>query len=157
MRHYLDEFRQNLRLMDRFFSLFNQSVLNPATPKTLFAWLLKLFPIIYVAVWIAFYSYQLVAEQKGIDRVAQQIWVYMSLIQVLVKLVNALLQTETFKALIDWCESAYTTQFKHEYQVLINDVFENTNRIIALFYRWWLHDFVSFQWFILLPKFLPIS
>lgn len=122
--------------MDRYLTFLNQSLLNPADPKTLFQWVVNLFPIIYVSLWVAFYTYLMVAERAGLDLIAQQIWVYMSIIQMLVKLLNGVLQTDKFKELIGWCESAYTTKFKPEYQVIFNKIFEKTNGTIALFFRW---------------------
>lgn len=135
MSTFLAEFKSNIRLTDILLSQLNQGILNPKNPKSVIVWTLQRWPMWYVASWITFYLYLIFGERAGLVNISEQIWCLMTISQVLVKIINHLLQSDKVKDILRWCEGIYTTQYKPEYQVVVESVFQKTNSFIGLCIR----------------------
>lgn len=135
MSSYLDKFKGNIRLADNFLRPLNQGILNPNNPKSVIVRNLQRWPMWYIASCVTFYLYLIFGERAGLVNISEQIWCLMTISQVLVKIINHLLQSDKVKDILRWCEELYTTQYKPEYQVVEESVFQKTNSIIGLCIR----------------------
>lgn len=131
MKQYLIDFHKTMKLADRLLSPINQGVLSSTEKKGFFRNLLQLWAIWYNSAWVTFYFYLIFGEQAGLAIVSEQIWCLMSVMQLLAKLINGVVQKHKLEELMKWCEGVYTTKYKSDYK----EMFEKTcNRASFLIY-----------------------
>lgn len=131
MKPYMEDFHKTMKLADRLLSPLNQGVLSSSEKTGFFRMLLRLWAIWYNCAWVAFYFYLIFGERAGLAIVSEQIWCLMSVMQLLAKLINGVVQRDKLKELLKWCEGVYTTKYKPDYE----EIFEKTcNRASFLIY-----------------------
>lgn len=94
-----------------------------------------MWPLWYNALWVLFLGYLIAVERAGLEIIAQQIWCFIALLQVVVKFANKELQEDNINQLIRWCEKIYSNQEKEIYSRIVANVFEKGNLYISLAIR----------------------
>lgn len=135
MRCLLDDLNRNICLTNWLLWPLNQQILTTTTPKTVFGWIFHMWPLWYNALWVLFLGYLIAVERAGLEIIAQQIWCFIALLQVVVKFANKELQEDNINQLIRWCEKIYSNQEKEIYSRIVANVFEKGNLYISLAIR----------------------
>lgn len=135
MRNYLEEYRGNIKFTNTLLWPINQGIFKSVPPTTILGLVVYLWPIWYNCIWILYYSYLIFAEKADLLIVCEQIWCLMTIVQLMAKLLNGLIQNAKLQQLMKWCEENYTTKYKTQYEGTVNNVFDKTNIYISLCIR----------------------
>lgn len=159
MTNYVDSFYRNMAFAETLLSPMNQSLKGSVKHPNILKRVLTLWPIWYCGSWVLFLSILIFTQNAGLEVtqifpsrnypeiqvifnvsyffkiISEQIYVVMSVMQMVVKRINGEVQVERIHELLKWCEDIYTTKYKPEYQRIVNEIFKTTNLLIYLCIR----------------------
>lgn len=133
---FFEAFCSNVKYLNFFLKLLNQPIVCDGSPTNLFRWGVRMWPLWFNSLMVVFYGSLILVERARLEISSKQLWCFMTVVQLVVKLINRLVNGKTFEELLDWCQGEYEQKEQREYQEIVDHVFEEMTKYTTLFIKY---------------------
>ena len=135
---FFETFRSNVKYLNFFLKLLNQPILCDDPPRNLFRRVLQMWPLWFNSLMVVFYGSLILVERARLEISSKQLWCFMTVVQLVAKLINRLVNGKTFRELLDWCQGEYGKREKQQraYQEIVDQVFEQMTKYTTMFIKY---------------------
>ena len=134
---FFETFRSNVKYLNFFLKHLNQPILCDDPPTNIFWRVLQMWPLWFNSLMVVFYGSLILVERARLEISSKQLWCFMTVVQLVAKLINRLANGKTFRELLAWCQGEYEKREQQRaYQEIVDQVFEEMTKYTTMFIKY---------------------